>query len=296
MEEPTSLIDPAPRGPYPFRQEQDEGADMALANILVHVDSKPRASARLALAVTVAARHGARVTGLFAEKAEAHRVGTVATWPSEAYVAAAEAARTLFSEATAALGGRAAFLDLNRGSDAEILRRFVDIARTFDLVILGQTEEGGPAPSKLPEHVIVESGRPVLVVPYVGAYPDVGARPLFAWRSTRGAARAVGDSLALLKDQAEGLVVEVTRKADDQDEFANLLIANLATHKVPARYEHFLIDEVDVMDTLLSAAADHAADLIVIGAFDAGSHGLFGQGAGTRYILAHMTAPVLFGH
>ena len=50
------------------------------------------------------------------------------------------------------------------------------------------------------------------------------------------------------------------------------------------------------MDTLLSAVSDHAADLLAIGAFDQGTHSLFGHGAGTRHILAHMTAPVLFSH
>lgn len=269
---------------------------MALANILVHVDSKPRTGARLALAASLAEAHGARLTGLFAEKAEAHRIGTVATWPSQSYTQALDEARRTFSAATGSLGVKPDFIDLNRGSETEITRRFIDIARSFDLLVMGQTEEHGALPAKLPEHVIVESGRPVLMVPYVGKYPAIGARPLFAWRSSRGAARAVGDSIALIAPDADGLVVEVSRKPDDQDEFANLFIANLAAHKIKARYQHFVVDEIDVMDTLLSAASDHAADLIVIGAFDAGTQALFGHGAGTRYILAHMTAPVLFAH
>ena len=81
---------------------------MILANILVHVDSRPRTAARLALAVRIAERTGARLTALFAEKAEAHVVGTVATWPSPHYVAAVENARSAFSSATAPLGDRVA--------------------------------------------------------------------------------------------------------------------------------------------------------------------------------------------
>ena len=269
---------------------------MALANILVHVDSKPRASARLALAAAIAEAHGARLTGLFAERAEAHRIGTVASWPSQHYTEALGLGRAAFAQVAGSLKAPSDFIDLNRGSETEISRRFVDIARTFDLVVMGQSEEHGALPPKTPEHVIVECGRPVLVIPYVGAYPAIGARPLFAWRSSRGAARAVGDSLPLIAPQADGLVVEVSRKPNEQDEFANLLVANLAAHKVNARYQHFVVDEIDVMDTLLSAASDHAADLIVIGAFDAGTQALFGHGAGTRYMLAHMTAPVLFAH
>jgi nucleotide-binding universal stress UspA family protein len=274
-----------------------EETTMPLANILVHVDSRPRTTARLALAVRIAERTGARLTGLFAEKADAYRVGTVATWPSPHYTASLEAARGAFSTATAALGDRAAFMDTNRGSDLEIGRRFVSIARTFDLVILGQTQDEAPAPAKLPEQVIVESGRPVLVVPYVGLYPDVGSRPLFGWRSSRAAARAIFDAMALLKIDCEALVVEVGRKNEERDEFADLLVATLAAHDVAARYEHTVADdEIAVMDVLLSAIADHSADLLAMGAFDSGMHALLGHGAGTRHILAHMTAPVLFSH
>ncbi len=269
---------------------------MENANILVHVDSKPRTTERLALAARIANRTDARITGLFAEQAEAHRVGSVASWPSANYVAAVDAGRKIFTEGTSALGERAEFVDVNRGSDAEIARRFADISRNFDLVILGQTQDDSPVPEKLPEHVIVESGRPVLVVPYVGTYADVGHRPLFAWNASRGSARALVDSLPLLAKDAEGLVVEVMRKRQEQDEFSDLVLAHLAAHGVQARYQHFVVEEVSVMDSMLSAAADHGADLIVIGAFDAGAHALFGHGAGTRYILAHMTAPVLFSH
>ncbi len=269
---------------------------MVLANILVHVDSKPRTSARLALAVRIAERVGARLTGLFAEKAEARVVGTVATWPPEHYLAALEGARNAFAAATGTLGRRAEFMDTNRGSDAEISRRFVAIARTFDLVVLGQTQDDAPAPAKLPEETILESGRPVLVVPYVGTYADVGARPLFAWRASRGSARAISDAMPLLRSDCEGLVVEVARKGEERDEFADLLVANLAAHNVAARYQYFVVDEISVMDTLLSAVSDHAADLLAIGAFDSGANILFGHGASTRHILAHMTAPVLFSH
>jgi len=269
---------------------------MILGNILVHVDSKRRTAARLSLAIRVAERTGARLTGVFAEMADPYVVGTVATWPTRDYTAAVESARGAFAAATDRLADRAGFIDLNRGSDHEVGHRFVALARTFDLVILGQTQDGVPVPAKLPEQTILESGRPVLVVPYVGTYADVGARPLFAWRSARGAARAVSDSLPLLAKDCEALIVEVARKSEQRDEFAERLVANLDAHRVAARYQHFVVDEIAVMDTLLSAVSDHAADLLAIGAFDQGTHAVFGHGAGTRHILAHMTTPVLFSH
>ncbi|HEY1452694.1 MAG TPA: hypothetical protein VGF57_04455 [Roseiarcus sp.] len=269
---------------------------MALANILVHLDSTPRAGARLTLSLRIAERCGARLTGMFAERAEAHMVGVVATWPSAHYVAARDKAQAAFAAATAPLKDRAAFIDVNRGSDHEIVRRATEIARTFDLIVLGQAQDDVPVPAKLPDEVIAESGRPVLVVPYVGTYTDVGARPLFAWHSERGAARAAFDALPLLTGGCKALIVEVGHKGDQRYEFSDLLVANLASHKVDARYQHAVVDDISVSDALLSAISDHSADLMAIGAFDAGWRFLFGHGSGTPQILAHMTAPVLFSH
>ena len=269
---------------------------MTLANILVHLDSGPRTAERLALSLRIAERAGARLTGVFAEQAATPGLLTVAIWPTAPYVAARDKAQAKFAASTASLKERATFIDLDRGEDREIIARLTAIARTFDLVVLGQTQDGASAPPSLPDEVIVESGRPVLVVPYAGTYPDVGARPLIAWHSSRGAARATFDALPLLTGDCEALIIEVGRRHDERYEFADLLIANLARHKVNARYQHAIVEEITVADTLLSAIADHSADLMAIGAFDLGQHAWFGHGAGTRAILAQMTAPVLFSH
>ena len=78
------------------------GTTMALANILVHLDSRPRTAARVGLSLRIAERCGACLTGMFAERAEAHVVGTVVTWPSAHYVAARDRAQGAFAAATAA--------------------------------------------------------------------------------------------------------------------------------------------------------------------------------------------------
>lgn len=269
---------------------------MALANLAVHLDSSPRTAVRLALAVRLAARDGARLTGLYAETAGAHRVGVVATWPSAEYTAAAAAARAVFEAATATLGERAAFVDVNRGGEQEILARTSDFTRAFDLVILGQTEDGSRVPVDLPEQIILESGRPVLVVPYAGTYDDIGHRPLFAWHRSRGAARALHDALPLVAPGADALVVEAGRPGEAVDEFSALAVADLAAHGVTARFQSVVVEEVKLMDTLLNQAADHSADLMVIGAFDSSGFAFMGRGSGTRYILRHMTLPVVFSH
>ncbi len=269
---------------------------MTFADILVHLDSSPRCEARVSLAVTLAARHGARLTGLFAETSSAHRVGVVATWPSEDHVARAAAVATAFAAATASLGGKASFVDVNRGGEHEILLRATDFARHFDLVILGQTEEGSRVPSDLPEQIVLESGRPALMIPYAGTYTDVGHRPLFAWHRSKGAARALADALPLVQTEANALVVQAARHSDPADELHDLVISHLAAHGVIAHYETVVVEEVKLMDTLLNQAADHSADLLAIGAFDQTGFPFLGRGSGTRYVMRHMTLPVLFSH
>ena len=269
---------------------------MTLANILVHLDSSPRCAARVALAVTLAARHGARLTGLFAETSSAHRVGVVATWPSEDHIARAIAAEKAFAESTAPLGDRARFLDVNRGGEQEVLMRTTDIARHFDLVILGQIEEGGRVPVDLPEQLVLECGRPVLMVPYAGTYADIGHRPIFAWHRSRGAARALTDALPLVQAGAEAMVVQAVRHGDPVDEFSSLVIDHLAAHGVGGHFHTVTVEEVKLMDMLLNQAADHSADLMAIGAFDHTGFAFLGRGSGTRYVMRHMTLPVLFSH
>lgn len=269
---------------------------MSLANILVHLDTSPRCKARVALAVKLARTYDARLTGLFAEVSPAHRVGVVATWPSEDHVARATAAAAAFAAEAAGLGDKATFVDVNRGSEHEVLIRATDIARHYDLVILGQIEEAGRVPVDLPEQIILESGRPVLMIPYAGTFEEVGHRPLFAWNRSRGAARAMADALPLVQSGADALVVQAGRHGEDPDEFADLVVASLAAHGIAARYQTVVVEEVKLMDTLLNQASDHSADLLAIGAFDHSGFAFLGRGSGTRYILRHMTLPVLFSH
>ncbi len=163
-------------------------------------------------------------------------------------------------------------------------------------MILGQIEEHTKVPADLPEQIILESGRPVLMVPYVGTYADLGHRPLFAWHRSRGAARAMVDSLPLVHPGADALVVQAGRQGEEPDEFADLVTTELAAHGITSRFQNVVVEEVKLMDTLLNQAADHSADLMAIGAFDSTGFPFLGRGSGTRYIMRHMTLPVLFAH
>src|SRR5690242_7168439 len=148
---------------------------MALKNLMVHLDQGERTAARLELAVSLARRDQARLVGVFGQRAEARHVGVVASWPPEEYTAAAAETRARFEAATAGLT-EAVWHDVNRGGDAELLRQITDLARYSDLMVFGQHDEQTRSlvPAELPDEVLVDSGRPILVVPYAGEFREVG--------------------------------------------------------------------------------------------------------------------------
>lgn len=84
-------------------------------------------------------------------------------------------------------------------------------ARYADLIVAGQTNPDWDFSPVLdfPERLAIESGRPVLVVPYAGRYLEIGRNAVVAWKPTREAARAVFDALPLLESAQNLQVLEV---------------------------------------------------------------------------------------
>jgi nucleotide-binding universal stress UspA family protein len=270
---------------------------MSIKNMMVHLDQGERTVARLQLAVSLARRHQARLVGVFGQLAEAHQVGVVASWPSPSYIEAAQAAKAKFEQAAVGLA-QAEWHDINRGSDHELFRHITDLARFMDLVVMGQHDYRLKAdvPAELVEEVVLNSGRPVLVVPFVGRYADVGKRPLIAWNDAREAAHAVNDSLPLIEGCDEATVISFSARRDDATASCAEVARHLACHGIKAKTEVMVVDSVGIMDMLLNRVSDLAADLLIMGAHGAIGFPFVSRGAGTRFILQHMTVPVLMSN
>jgi len=182
------------------------------------------------------------------------------------------------------------------GDSAEL----VVLLSAVDLVVLGQTSPDYRAPNGFrPEDIVVGCGRPVLVVPYAGAFDSVGRRVLVAWDGTREASRAVHDALPLI-GQAEAVTVMTVRAraaSSDQDGSSlRRIVRHLERHGIAARLEEAPRGDMPISDVLLSRAADLDVDLIVAGAYH---HSRFREalvGGVSRELLDHMTVPVLMSH
>lgn len=270
---------------------------MSLKNLMVHLDQGPRCALRLELAVALARQHQARLVGVFGQVAPPLQVGTIASWPSQEYLEAASASQTAFGQACAGLA-QAVWRDINRGSETEVQRHITELARHADLVIMGQHDDSAKSyvPATLAEEVIHHSGRPVLIVPYAGSFGAVGQRPLIAWSNAREAARALNDALPLITGCRDAIVLALSATADEARLSCAEVIAHLACHGIDARAETMLVNDIGIMDALLNKACDAGADLLVMGAQPHASLPFTSRGAGTSYILRHMTLPVLMSN
>lgn len=276
---------------------------MNYKTIVVHVDSSSHAEARM--------RHAARLAVAF----DAHLVGSAFSGVSR--YAASEVSVDLAmlaprDMAAIARDNEAALARFDAIAAAEgvasVERRMQDDdpagglalqARYADLVVVSQTDLDEPASSHLigglPEQVVLDGARPVLIVPTAGQFPHVGSRALVAWNGGMEATRAVFNALPLLRVAALVTVVEFHRGAVGGRQPGADLALYLARHGVRCDVQS---EPAPIRDgeALLSLTADLQADLIVMGCYGRSRFREVMLGGVTETILASMTAPVLMSH
>jgi nucleotide-binding universal stress UspA family protein/uncharacterized membrane protein (Fun14 family) len=210
---------------------------------------------------------------------------------------AAKAAIDRFT-AAASRNGIAAESAMLTASIAGAGDQFGLIARRFDLAIVGQAEpDKGAIEEVIVESTLFESGRPVIVVPYIQKAPLKLDRVMACWDGSRPAARAVADAMPLLARAGQVEVVIVANEPGKRDEIPGADMGqHLARHGLKVDVNRLVGGDIDVADALLSHAADFAADFIVMGGYGHSRLREFVLGGVTRAILRSMTAPVLMSH
>ena len=172
-------------------------------------------------------------------------------------------------------------------------------ARYADLVVVGQADpEPTATPSDLPETVALATGRPVLVVPHIGAKPP-GKTVLLCWNASREAARAAADALPFLKAAQKVIVLVVNPKVSAAGHGAEPgadAAAWLARHGVKVTVQRDVAPDADAGAVILSRAADLGADLIVMGIYGHSRLREMVLGGASRTLLGSMTVPVLMSH
>ncbi len=175
---------------------------------------------------------------------------------------------------------------------------FGQMARRFDLSVVGQAEPDKMAPEELiVEAALFESGRPVVVVPYIQRQGIKLDRVLVCWDASRTAARAIADSMPILtKAKSIDIVIVASERAKSDELPGADMALHLARHGLKVEVKRIVTGGTDVPSTILSYAADAAADFIVMGGYGHSRLREFILGGATRGILSSMTVPTLMSH
>jgi nucleotide-binding universal stress UspA family protein len=277
---------------------------MKLKDLLVYVDHDPACEARVDLALALAARHEAHLTGLHVMTwprlpgyAEAELPPSFLDLQRRQLVERAGEAEEMFHTQARRHGVRAEW----RAAEGDLADRVKLHARYADLTVVGQGLDIKNAPgdlAALPENLVLGVGRPVLVIPRYGSFPTLGQSVLVAWNGSREATRAVNDAIPLLARAARVTVLSVDPEDDGRRPrvpSADIAL-HLARHGIAAEAASTRGVDLGIGDLLLSRAADLSADLIVMGAYGHSRVREMVLGGATRHLLQHMTVPVLMSH
>jgi nucleotide-binding universal stress UspA family protein len=278
---------------------------MSYKTILVHLNDKRRVETVLGPAMHLARRDNAHLIGL-------HVYATMPAPPlAMAYgaqvlgsvVAAerkeAEHIAAAFKAATANQPFVAEWRSL-KVPHVDLASVVMDHGRAADLIVAGQTDPDWDLSPLMdfPERLALESGRPVLVVPYAGRFGEVGRNVVVAWKAGRESARAVFDALPLLLAAENVHILEIKERGDKTPALApdTSIAATLARHGIKPTVRTSVMGDIGVGDEILSRLADLDADLLVMGAYGHSRMRELVFGGVTRVIARHMTVPTLLSH
>jgi nucleotide-binding universal stress UspA family protein len=278
---------------------------MSMKDILVHVNASRHCRKRLEIAARLAKLFDARLTGLYTsaphdvpffmmEEVVSKIEPTMRGW----WLATRDRVKSEFDAFLRETGIAADWVEVEDAVAAAV----ADYARYADLTIVGQTdpEELLPRPEyDVPESVALDSGRPVLLIPYAGSLPTVGRRVLIAWNGSAQSARAVNDAIPFLRKAETVTILTIDPQGPRNGRVVRpgaRIAAHLAQHGVKAEQRESAAEGAAVDRMILSQASDLGADLVVMGAYGHARSREIVLGGATRAVFKYATMPVLMSH
>lgn len=189
------------------------------------------------------------------------------------------------------------FPDIADGAIAE--------ARSAELVVTSQIDYGpdGSIERDLVVRLIMESGRPVLIIPKNGHFSPSGEgiaeKAIVGFNGTKESSRAMFDALPLLRMVKETRLVWVDpyKQSGEAGEIPGAEEATvLSRHGIKVIAEPMMTTGHNAGEALLMRANDLGADLLVMGAYAHSRMRELVFGGATRHVLEHMKIPVLMSH
>ncbi|MGI8738236.1 MAG: universal stress protein [Gammaproteobacteria bacterium] len=271
-----------------------------MKDLIVHVESSARCTARIEYAARMARRLNARLAGVYAFQAPVMPLDDGLLQGLEGAVTASESleynvqishaegeAEETFNRCVARHAVAARWRTMAGGA-ADVM---IAYARFADMAIIGQAHAGG---EDIAADVALRAGRPVLVVPHTERLSAAADHVMVAWDASREAARALHDAMPLLRAALRVTLLSIG-PAEKMPPGVDI-VEHLAAHEVQVESEHDDGGERDRGSCLVARTAELGCDLIVMGAY---GHSPLRQrvlGGTSSYVLKHMSVPVLMSH
>jgi nucleotide-binding universal stress UspA family protein len=193
-------------------------------------------------------------------------------------------------------------MEVMDSASPNITSHVIDYARRSDIAVINQPSEEtslSVVGRDFVERILLATGRPTLVVPRKGKTTLAAGLVIIGWNGTCEAARAVFDSVPLLKSARKVHVVWV----DPEKEYRHpgsqpgaQLVATLSRHGINAEIKPISTGGREAGETLLTVVADSGAELLVMGAYGHSRLSEMILGGATKSVLKGMKCPVLFSH
>ena len=181
-----------------------------------------------------------------------------------------------------------------KGNEAAIIRRLGGVSDAIVVAMPARRIED-PYDAGF-EAALLDSGRPVLLVPQGKPVVAEGAKVIIAWNGSAEAARAVAAAMPVLH-QAAQITVFTEAEGSVEAGMAEDLVDYLKWHGIAATVlDGEAVDGPAVEERLRKAARKAGANLLVMGAY---THNRWREaifGGVTRHMFSHAELPVLMAH
>ncbi len=171
----------------------------------------------------------------------------------------------------------------------------VTAGRVSDLIVLGRSPNGKSLSNDVVNAALMETGRPILLAPKVPP-EQIGRVVAIAWKDTAEAANAVAAALHLLPGAKQVTILSVIEDAPSDEAASERLREALVWHNPAITVRHLTRSSDDTASTIIKAAGEVGADLLVMGGYSHSRTREVVFGGVTRSILQGADLPVLLAH
>jgi nucleotide-binding universal stress UspA family protein len=264
----------------------------------VHIDDADSAARRLMVARDLARPLDADVLACYAATPSAKhhslKVGLAIRGYDECAHEDMRRRDAAYAAFSAACGDESNVFWVSLPEDPETL--FCRQALYADYLVLQQPDlldDKSGVPAGFVDHVLVNSGKPAIVIPQTGIIRPVPHSIAIAWSETREAAHAVTCAMPLLLQAQK---IHIIGYGDEAHASTAALASRLKARRLDPKLHYLEDDGAGIGHPLLERAVEVGADMLVMGCYGHSQTREMILGGVTRTVLDAMKLPVLMAH